>query len=228
MTMQNDQNPAQTREHVEAMIDAAQAAEAEAPRPAWLPAKFKTPEDLAKAYAALERKLGARPSAPSLDIEAMEREFAETETLSDEAYEALARVGVPRHVVDAYIEGQLEKGERIRRDLLDLAGGEQRFEAMRNWAEAALAPEDVEAFDGALSGTPQQARLAVQGLMQAYEQENGKPPQLVQSAASASGSGAFRSTAEVVEAMRDRRYKTDPAYREQVQARLARSNLFKR
>jgi hypothetical protein len=33
-------------------------------RPAWLPAKFATPEDMAKSYAALEAKLGAPAKAP--------------------------------------------------------------------------------------------------------------------------------------------------------------------
>lgn len=34
-------------------------------RPAWLPEKFKTPEDFAKSYAELEKKLGGKPAAPA-------------------------------------------------------------------------------------------------------------------------------------------------------------------
>jgi hypothetical protein len=39
-------------------------------RPAWLPAKFATPEDMAKSYAALEAKLGAPAKAPDAPVAA--------------------------------------------------------------------------------------------------------------------------------------------------------------
>ena len=99
---------------------------------------------------------------------------------------------------------------------------------MRAWAAQTLSDEELEAFDMAVSGTPQQAKLAVKGLIQAYEAENGRPPSLAPSAMPGSGSSAFRSSAEVVEAMRDPRYKKDPAYRAQVEQRLARSNVFRK
>lgn len=38
------------------------------PRPSWLPAKFKSPEDMAAAYAQLEQRMGSQPAIqPSLD-----------------------------------------------------------------------------------------------------------------------------------------------------------------
>jgi len=38
-------------------------------RPEWLPEKFKSPEDMAKAYSELERKLGSRNTAQEIDVE---------------------------------------------------------------------------------------------------------------------------------------------------------------
>lgn len=227
----------ETRSHVEAMIEAADAAAAA--RPSWLPEKFKTPEDLAKAYRALEKKLGQRsnvdrrmggataPSPSPLDIEALEQEYAETGALSEESYAALERVGVPRRVADDYIAGQLERGEKLKRDVLELAGGEARYHAMIAWAEATLTPEAMEAFDGALAAGDASAKLAVQGLARAYEAAEGRAPDLVQPGATTPTRDVFMSSQEVVSAMRDRRYKSDPDYRAQVQARLSRSDVFK-
>lgn len=43
------------------------------PRPSWLPAKYKTAEDLAKAHAALEKKLGETKPAPKPKVEDPEK-----------------------------------------------------------------------------------------------------------------------------------------------------------
>lgn len=225
----------ETRSHVEAMIEAADAAAAA--RPSWLPEKFKTPEELAKAYRALEKKLGQRatvdrrmgsaPAPSPLDIDALEQEYAETGALSEESYAALERVGVPRRVADDYIAGQLERGEKLKRDVLELAGGEARYHTMIAWAEATLTPEAMEAFDGALAAGDASAKLAVQGLARAYEAAEGRAPDLVQPGATTPPRDVFMSSQEVVSAMRDRRYKSDPAYRAEVQARLSRSDVFK-
>ena len=51
-------------------------------------------------------------------------------------------------------------------------------------------------------------------------------PLLQGNTGSINASGAFRSLAQVTEAMRDPRYTKDPAYRKDVEARLANSNVL--
>ena len=51
-----EQTQAQTEANTETATDAE--------RPQWLPEKFKTPEDFAKSYAELEKKIGTQPKAP--------------------------------------------------------------------------------------------------------------------------------------------------------------------
>ena len=46
----------------DATTDATEQADGE--RPTWLPEKFKTPEDFAKSYSELEKKIGTQPKAP--------------------------------------------------------------------------------------------------------------------------------------------------------------------
>lgn len=96
-------------------------------RPEWLPEKFNSAEDMAKAYSELESKLG-QPSEPKTEEEAIEekkeqvdaqatevaqvmekvglnfnefqREYNDNGELSDKAYESLSKAGFPKSLVD--------------------------------------------------------------------------------------------------------------------------------
>ena len=81
-----EQAAPQSLEEQVAAMEAAQNPEAapepapsEPDRPDWLPEKFKTPEDLAKSYGELEKKLGSREQSPQMDglITSAEQEFME-------------------------------------------------------------------------------------------------------------------------------------------------------
>jgi hypothetical protein len=59
-----------------AKIEAEKAAAAAPARPEWLDAKFQSPEDMAKAYAELEKKLGAAKEEPKPDAEKTAEQIA--------------------------------------------------------------------------------------------------------------------------------------------------------
>ncbi|CLP71539.1 Uncharacterised protein [Mycobacterium tuberculosis] len=67
--------------------------------------------------------------------------------------------------------------------------------------------------------------MAILGLKARYDAANGSEPTLLGGNAKAS-EDVFRSTAELTAAMKDPRYKKDPAYREDVKQKLARSNIY--
>ena len=98
---------------------------------------------------------------------------------------------------------------------------------MSEWAAENLSDDDLNAFNGLVEGgSVEQARVAVKGLYAQYQAAGGKGPSLVQGATSGAGVKPFGSTAQVTEAMRDPRYANDPAYREQVEKRMAVSSIF--
>lgn len=213
-------------------------------RPAWLPEKFQTPEDLAKAYSELERKQStgkapdaAPPPSPDevqktvenagLDFDALSNEFQENGTLSDESYEALTKAGFPKEYVDAYIEGQKAVAAQYASQIYSLVGGEQQYADMVEWAGSNLSSAEVEAFNAAIgSGDLAHVALAVKGLRASYEGDNGAEPKLVTADNSRATGEVYRSTAELTAAMRDPRYKNDPAYRSDVERKLKNSNIF--
>ncbi|TBA25993.1 capsid assembly protein [Rhizobium ruizarguesonis] len=216
-----------------------------AERPAWLPEKFEKPEDLAASYAELERKLsgGQQQEAPKveanaeeareavnalgLDFDALGAEFAESGALSDDSYTKLAEKGLSRDIVDAYIEGQEAKAQLHRAEVLLAVGGEATYNEIANWAAGNLTNEELQAYnDQVESGNLTAAKMAVQGLKARFEAENGSEPQLLNGETGGNSAEVFRSTAELTAAMRDPRYKKDPAYRADVERKLSKSSLF--
>ena len=224
----------------EAMKQDAELAK-EANRPDWLPEKFENEQDLANAYAELEKKQSASDTDKS-DAKSETKEdtngindviakatdvFAEKGELADKDYNALAKVGIPREMVDAYIRGQEALVSSQELEVQEVVGGGANYEAMTDWASENLSETEIEAFDEVVTaGTVDQAKMAVQGLYARFVSSGGKPPNVNQGAVTGSSVKPFGSAAQVTEAMADPRYQNDPAYRQQVERRLAVSNAF--
>lgn len=220
-------------------------------RPSWLPEKFKTAEDMAKAYGELETKMGKpqvssgrKPEATpeeatpedatealankGLNLSEFSTEFSTKGELSTDSYDRLEKAGYDRSLVDQFIEGQKARATQFETNLKSEIGGADKYSELMQWAKGSLSSSEVDAYNTAVSsGSIDQAKLAVLGLSARYSKENGSDPQrMVGGAKGASGDDLFESTAQLTVAMRDPRYKTDPAYRNKVQSKLARSNVF--
>jgi hypothetical protein len=214
---------------------------AEEERPEWLDEKFESPEEMAKAYKALQQKMSkpkaekkasveesSAPEATTGAIEAARNEFAENGELSDKAFDALEAAGLPRSFVEQYIAGQEAMSIQQAATIQESIGGAGNYEAMAEWASENLADGDLDAFNAIVEGhSVEQARVAVKGLYAQFQAAGGKGPALVQGSTSGdAGVKPFGSTAQVTEAMRDPRYASDPAYREQVEKRMSVSSIF--
>lgn len=219
-------------------------------RPEWLPEKFKSPEDMAKAYAELESKLGAPKASDStptldpavatpddaqnalsqkgLDLTEFSKEFSDKGELSPESYEKLSKSGFDKNLVDQYIQGQRALAENYASTIKAEAGGDEKYSEIVQWAKVNMTPSEIEAFNKAVdSGNQDQARLAVKGLKATFEKSNGREPNLLSGGVKGGSEGdTFESTAQLTKAMADPRYREDPAYRAKVQAKLGRSSLF--
>ena len=210
-------------------------------RPDWLPEKFETAEDMAKSYSEMERKQGEKPTdtepvdgddAPvshdltQEDMDGYATKWSEQgQQFTEEQYKELEGSGLPRIMVDRYVEGQKAVVEAQATELFSDVGGVESYKEMAQWASSNWSEAEIQAFDHALSQGMQPAKLAVQGLKSKYEAINGSPSKLVQGGQPASGSGAYQSSAEVTRAMSNPLYKTDPAYRNEVQRKLSHSNF---
>lgn len=208
-------------------------------RPEWLPEKFKSAEELAKAYSELEKSKSSKSSksnkqeAPADEnvmtsaIETATSEFMESGELSEKTFESLEKAGLPRELVEGYMAGQGALVATQVASVKETIGGEGNYEAMAEWAAENLDETELDAYNEVVeNGTVEQARMAVRGLFAQFKSAGGKAPTLIQGATQGTGVKPFASAAQVTEAMKDPRYKNDPAYRQTVEQRLAVTTAF--
>jgi hypothetical protein len=153
-----------------------------------------------------------------------DEEFRASGKLSDESYAELTKT-VPREYIDAYISMTQAKIESETASIVEVAGGSESYAEMTKWARENLSKSEKDAFNKALDGGLDAAKLAVSGLYQKYTGVMGKAPQLINGRPSGGDALGYRSWEEVTSAMSDPRYKNDPAYRKDVEKRLAASNI---
>lgn len=229
-----------TEQETDAIKDLGQT-EGTEERPEWLPEKFKTAEDLAKAYSELESKQGQNTTqaegsddseegqASTPTLEAFSAEYAETGELSEESYEKLSEMGIPREIVDQYVNGLEATQQAITSTVLaEVEGGEEGYQKMTEWAANTLSEAQLNVFNQQVtSGSLEAAKMAVAGLQAQYMKSTGGLPSGFQMGSTqSSGSNSFSSIAEMRSAMADPRYETDSAYRLDVATRLNNSNIL--
>ena len=116
-------------------------------RPEWLPEKFESAEDMAKSYAELEKRMGAGAKEDTEEqpqqteettdendnqessnyneavVEASQEFFANDGQLSEETYQKLEQIGLPRDLVDSYAAGQQALIQSEEAEIKGVAGG---------------------------------------------------------------------------------------------------------
>tara|TARA_R100000808_G_scaffold17634_1_gene38917 strand:+ start:12880 stop:13647 length:768 start_codon:yes stop_codon:yes gene_type:complete len=210
-------------------------------RPEWLPDKFQSPEDLAKAYSELERRqsqprenreTGAEEAkeaveSAGVDFQALSDEWAETGELSPQSYEALEKAGIPNDVVNSYIEAQTARMEVAQSKVYESVGGQEAYQNMISWASNSLSEAEIDAYNTAVnSNNMAQIELAVNGLKSRYSLSEGQEPSTSISGNVSAPGGAYRSLGELMEDMQSPKYRDDSAFRADVEAKLARSNIL--
>lgn len=217
--------------------------------------KFKSAEDLEKAYKELESKLGKKEEASTEDNdetsaeesvdepvedlsdtaqfiqEASAEYFSNNNSLTPDTIQKLKELP-SNQLIDAYME--LQKDATIQQQtltdadanqILSSIGGEDVYNEALGWAVDNLKPDEVAAFDNVInSGNKDAIFFAANALVQRYQNDVGFEGKRVSGKSIKSQSAkAFRSQAELARAISDPRYRNDPAYRLDIQDRLAAS-----
>ena len=217
--------------------------------------KFKSQEELLKAYEELQRKMSS--DAPEEAEEASEEvvettEEVEEETpfvapealtratemfdrdgaLSEESIEELSKMDT-RELIEAYTQFYAQslseaQVQSIAADqqaaIKQIAGGEEGYANLMGWASTNIDPTEIDAFNEvANSGNAAALRFAVEALNARYKAAEGYEAPLVTGRAPAAKAKAYRSNAELARDIADPRYSTDPAFRADVEEKLAAS-----
>jgi len=192
----------ETGPYSEQDLQALQEAEQQEQQQELIGGKFKSPDDLLKAYQELEKKLGGRTGY----------EKAEGEPEADQ---------------DQTAEEPVVLSQDEEATILESIGGEENFSAVQQWAKENLEAGELEAYNREVnSGDYYRARNALQSLYYAFQENSGYEPELIGGKLSTNSSDVFRSSQEVMAAMSDPRYLNDPAYTQDVQDKLIRSDVL--
>ena len=173
--------------------------------------------------------------AVSLINEASEEYYANEGTLSEETIGRFSEMS-STDLVNAYLEIQannpqapqqaVELSEAQVNSVQNAAGGEANYTRIIEWAASNLDNKSIDAFDSVVdSGNPAAINIAFAGLQSRYNEANGYEGRMLQGKPADSRGEVYRSQAELVAAMGDPRYDTDPAYRADVIQKLDQSDL---
>ena len=162
------------------------------------------------------------------------QEYAETGNISDEMMEQFGEMS-SQELVEAYMNIQANAPEAVAEELSESevnsiknsVGGDQAYDNVMQWAGENLDPDQVDAFDNIIAtGNSTAIQMMVNGLKAQYDSSNGYEGRMLSGkSANAGSSDVFRSQAELVAAMSDSRYESDPAYRNDLLEKLDRSDL---
>jgi len=128
-------------------------------RPEWLPEKFESPAELAKAYANLEKEFHNKnreeeKSQVKLDTSAVQTrvgdalnsasaEYAERGDLTEASYAALEKNGISRELVKTYVDGYKASQEANTNAIMNEVGGKDNYAAMTEWASGSLTDSEL-------------------------------------------------------------------------------------
>ena len=218
-----------------------------------LAGKYKNAQDLEKAYMELEKKLGGgtrdESEEESYDEEPVQEEsrdysdvselfslageeYSETGELSAETLEAFSSMS-SQELVQAYFEMQAQQPSQSGRELStqevnqlqNMVGGQAAYNQLTSWAAENFSQGEIEAFDSLVeSGNTNAIQLALQALYYRYTDAMGVEREML-SGKPARSQDVFRSQQELISAMSDPRYDSDPAYRQDVINKLERSDV---
>ena len=222
-----------------------------------LAGKYKSAEDLEKAYVELQKKLGdkeepeatkdeeevtdtkdepkEKSEAYSLIESASDEYYQNGESLSPETLEKFKGMS-SQDLVEGYMQ-MVKDNPQTNQPEVDVTtteinkiqnsvGGETQYNNLVSWAGQNLPENEIKAFDDLVgTGNAAAIQLGVDALKSRYEAVNGYEGRRLTGKAADTSGDVFRSQAQLVEAMSDPRYDRDPAYRQDVVAKLERSDI---
>lgn len=212
--------------------------------------KFKSQEELLKAYEELQKKLSKgedldeEEDAPEEPTEAAQEDSG-TESiltkaadeytsgqLSEDTIEELSKMD-SKDLIKAYVDFysksaakyqqqvDLQQGEQT--EIMKIAGGQERYTEMVQWASENLDQSEIDAFNNVTnSGNYGAIRFAVEALNNRFTSAEGfEAPMLTGKAPANTGVKPYRSQAELARDISNPLYQTDPAFRQDVEQRLS-------
>lgn len=210
--------------------------------------KFKSQEELLKAYQELEKLRSKEnteetsepeettteeePETPTEENPIFTKaaeEYADGGNISEESIEALSKMDskdLIKSYVDFYSKSQ-QKAELQQtqvNEIKNIAGGEEGYKELTTWASQNLEKTELEQFNTiANTGNYTAIKFAVEALNSRFRNQEGYEAPMVTGKAASSNAKPYRSQAELARDIANPLYNSDPAFRSDVEERLSLS-----
>lgn len=156
-----------------------------------------------------------------LDVQELGRQIVTDGDISDEAKAALEEQGIPRELIDDYIEGVKARIQMTRQSALEYVGGEDAWQEINQWASQNLSETEKEEVNRLLAGP--NWKLALDGLQARYQSAQAGSSEGNLHTGAKGGNNTptgYTSRAQMKRDMSDPRYHTDPSFRNQVMLKM--------
>ena len=217
-----------------------------------MPTKFegKSAEEIAKSYMELEKLKGGDTSqeekaeepaeeSPKQDEEQYQKyadALDKNGKLSDAEYAELAVAGYDKEAVDTEIQRRADlqdfnsfKENRTLNDMLEpLGGGADKFKEVSDWANSTKTEAEMKEFNSILSSVPKVAQQAMlKGLYEDYASSvTASDSMLHTNSTQTQPNKGYNTQEEFFKDVGSPEYQNNPAYREAVERKMSKSNIF--
>lgn len=162
------------------------------------------------------------PAVLTTAIEAAKEAYAATGEVTPELIEGLVTAGLPQDAVEMYFHGLRAYEASIISSAHQAAGGQEKFDALTQWAAKNLSDADLAYYNGMVS-TPDNTVRAVEWLVAKHGASNPSEGTFVQGQPSAVTGDVYASQQEMLKDMQSPQYTSDPAFRQRVAEKVQRS-----
>jgi hypothetical protein len=166
--------------------------------------------------------LGKDLKAKGVDFNQAIKEYNEYGALSSKTMADLAQAGYPAEVIEGFIESRQNLESEFTNAVYSAAGGEQAYNKVIEWAQGNLSNKVLSSFNRAIDNNNLEAvALMFEGMKAKMVAKQGtRNPTIMGGGVTNGGYKGFSNKQEVVEAMSDPRYGTDPNYTRSVELKM--------
>ena len=153
----------------------------------------------------------------------LSKEFEATGSITSEMYDNLEKAGIPSEVVDNYIDGLNSKKVAFTNDVLEIAGGQEQYDVIKEWAEDGN-------VDGALLEAMQtmsysQILPIYKGIKAQFDAQNKEPAKRIVGDTNGKTGKGYTSQEAYMKDVADKRYGQNRAYTESVDKKFELSKF---
>ena len=171
-------------------------------------------------------KIDEKLAEEKIDVSAMEAQYLEDGELNAESLASLKKAGFDDTAIEAYITTKVaQETARSDKAIDDICGSRENFDGMSKWMTENLSDAELDKYNAGVKGEHYQTYL--ENMFNKFQGANPAPTRTIRQTGApvvVTASEGYASSAEMIVAMQNPRYKNDVAYRNSVIRKVQKMN----